>query len=204
MLKFGIGAAGSTKRKSGAASKRKVSSSAQPYNEYARLFPPSLLAPAPANPVKRRKSTPKAAPVVVVAAPAKKGRTKAAKAVVVDLASSLEKARKAGRKTASAPVVVVAPAAPAAPAKKKGGKKKGGRPRINDGLTSSQRSRLRDGTWKSFDTPLKNKCTTAGETWKTGETKAKRAKGAAQLAKCNWLKPINRKGKKITTPARYF
>jgi hypothetical protein len=200
MLKFGIGATGSTKKSTKSAPKRKASSSA-PVNEYLRLNPFANLTSS-ANPVKRRKSTPKAAPVVVVAAPAKKGRTKAAKAVVVDLSASLEKARKSGRKTASAPVVVVAPAA--APAKKKGGKKKGGRPRINDGLTSSQRARMKDGTWKSFDTPLKSKCSAAGETWKTGETKAKRAKGAAQLAKCNWLKPITRKGKKITTPAKYF
>jgi hypothetical protein len=60
---------------------------------------------------------------------------------------------------------------------------KKGRPKINDGLTSSQRSRKTKGTWKTFGTPKQASCTTAGRTLK------KKATGSAgrRLASCKYV-----------------
>ena len=85
-------------------------------------------------------------------------------------------------------VAIVADAAPA-DAKRKGGLKKSAysfpknlaESKKRGIVTASQNRRAKTGEWLTYNTPLQNKCSKAGDEWRQGSKRA-----ASVLAMCKW------------------
>lgn len=86
-------------------------------------------------------------------------------------------------------VAIVADAAPVAAPKRKGGRKKSAyslpknlaESKKRGLLTASQNKRAKTGEWLTYNTPLMNKCSKAGDEWRQGSKRA-----ASVLATCKW------------------
>jgi len=181
MYNFGFGAVKSTKKKCATPATTSVKKKAAKVAKQAKAVESAAVkvakqaASLAKTPVKRKR---KAAPKMeVIIAPSSSSTSKgwfrnayggstASKSAIAPSITPKSVATKSTKKTA---------------AKSTSAKK--GRPKINDGLTSSQRSRKTKGVWKTFGTPKQASCTTAGRTLK------KKATGAAgrRLASCKYV-----------------